>query len=336
MGADQDREDLLQALAAARRERDDLLAQMDRLNERHNMLAELNRWALGTEDPLTLVGPMLDVCTQEIGVTGAGVYLVSDSGVIELAASTAPPAQHMPPSLNVDALNAAARNGSLERKISEPVLAYEYIVPISERGTLVGAVVVRREPSRPLEPDDVRFLYGVATAFATAIAVWAADLELRRLAMHDPLTGLPNRLFLLEHLSRAIARSLRAGASVAVFFIDFDDFKSVNDSWGHHAGDELLVEAARRLAAAVRAGDLMARLAGDEFIAVVESVDDATVAAVMSRLQGVFDAPFIVGDSTVRIRASIGVTLGGPGLTPHAMLALADDAMYAAKAGRKR
>ena len=336
MGADQDREDLRQALAAARRERDDLIAQLDRLNERHNMLAELNRWALGTEDPLTLVGPMLEVCTQEIGVTGAGIYLVSEAGDIALAASTPDPAHPMPLSLDGDALNAAARSGSLERKISEPVLAFEYVVPISERGTLVGAVVVRREPSRPLEPDDVRFLYGVATAFATAIAVWAADLELRRLAMHDPLTGLPNRLFLLEHLSRAIARSLRIGAPVAVFFIDFDDFKAVNDSWGHRAGDELLIEAGRRLAAAVRAGDLVARLAGDEFIAVVESVDAVTVAAVMSRLQGVFDDPFIVSDSTARIRASIGVTLGGPGLTPHAMLALADEAMYAAKAEKKR
>ncbi len=331
---EEDREDLARALAAARGERDALTAQLERIHQRHRLLSELNRWAVGVEDPMSLVRPMLEVCTQEIETTCAGIYLLDATGVVALVASSGR-AETLPAVLSLDAL-AKARAETPGHKVTVPELMYEYIVPVSERGALVGAIVVRRQPAQPLASEDLHFIYGVTVALATAVAVWAADRELRHLSMHDALTALPNRLFFAEHLDRAIARSARTGTSVAVFFIDLDDFKSVNDSWGHRAGDEVLVEAARRLAGAVRAGDLVARLAGDEFVAVVESVDEATVAAVTARLLAAFDEPIVATGAILAIRASVGVALTAPGVTGEATVALADIAMYAHKATRKR
>lgn len=159
--------------------------------------------------------------------------------------------------------------------------------------------------------------------------------DLAHQALMDPLTGLPNRRAVLAALARALARADRAGRGLAVLFLDLDGFKSVNDHHGHHAGDELLQQFARRLLGCVRQTDVVARLAGDEFVVILEALvaPEHDAAQVGAKIVEVASRPFVVDDATVTVGSSIGVSLHIPGTaaTPDALLAQADAAMYQAK-----
>jgi diguanylate cyclase (GGDEF)-like protein/PAS domain S-box-containing protein len=160
----------------------------------------------------------------------------------------------------------------------------------------------------------------------------AAEEALRRQALHDPLTGLPNRLMFMDRLTRAAARQERAeGGVVAVLFLDLDNFKAVNDLYGHEVGDRLLVEVARRLGQAVRATDTVARLGGDEFAVICEGADAATASLVASRVQEAFKDPVAVAGEQFPVGMSIGVALSPP-YSADSLLRYADSAMYHAKA----
>ena len=160
----------------------------------------------------------------------------------------------------------------------------------------------------------------------------ASEDELRYRAFHDPLTGLANRDLFRDRLEHAL--TLRREDPVAVAFIDLDDFKTVNDSLGHDAGDELLRSVAERLRACVRTGDTVARLGGDEFAALIE--DQHTVDGLVRRVLDAFDVPFRIGHRELHVSTSIGVSTGVPGQhTAPQLLQDADLAMYAAKAAGK-
>lgn len=157
-------------------------------------------------------------------------------------------------------------------------------------------------------------------------------------AFHDPLTDLANRSLFLYQVGQALARGSRHAAPVTVLFLDLDNFKTVNDSLGHAAGDRLLVEAARRLASCVRTGDLIARLGGDEFAVLVEeadAVDDVLLAA--SRIGAALARPFQLGGKEVFVSASIGIARSSLGETCDDLVRNADVAMYVAKSrGKER
>jgi diguanylate cyclase (GGDEF)-like protein/PAS domain S-box-containing protein len=164
-----------------------------------------------------------------------------------------------------------------------------------------------------------------------------ADLVHR--TMHDGLTGLPNRHLFVDRFQQAQARRRTAGAGVAVLFIDIDGFKDINDSLGHHAGDELLVEVGRRLTAAVRPADTVARYAGDEFLVLTDQVDSVIHATQLAwRLTHSLRTPYLVGDTEITLSASIGVCFSTDQADqPDDLLQNADRAMYAAKRqGRNR
>jgi diguanylate cyclase (GGDEF)-like protein len=182
-------------------------------------------------------------------------------------------------------------------------------------------LVVQRENSELT--DDLR---------DTVEQLHAREDELRFRAFHDPLTGLANRDLFRDRLGHAL--SLRRHDPVAVAFIDLDDFKTVNDSLGHDAGDELLRLVAERIRACVRSGDTVARLGGDEFAALIE--DPAAVDGLVERILDAFELPFRIGLRELHITASIGVSSGVPGRhdAPQ-LLQDADLAMYAAKAAGK-
>jgi diguanylate cyclase (GGDEF)-like protein/PAS domain S-box-containing protein len=161
---------------------------------------------------------------------------------------------------------------------------------------------------------------------------------LAELATHDPLTGLPNRTVMLEEITRAVSAAARSERTVAVVMLDVDKFKDVNDTFGHAAGDQFLVEVAGRMKATVRGADLVARLGGDEFVVVMREVADASEAVrTAERLRLALRTPIRVGDSDLFSTLSAGISIAGSGSRAGDLMREADTAMYAAKAqGRDR
>jgi diguanylate cyclase (GGDEF)-like protein len=161
----------------------------------------------------------------------------------------------------------------------------------------------------------------------------AANQQLRHLATHDALTGLPNRVLLDDRLQQAIAHADRDSRSFAVLVCDLDRFKLINDSLGHRAGDELLQEVARRLSTVVRGADTVARFGGDEFVLIGHSIDDAEDAADLAvRVMDVLQEPVRISAIDIHTSPSIGIAMyPEDGATMQALLAHADAAMYSAK-----
>jgi diguanylate cyclase (GGDEF)-like protein/PAS domain S-box-containing protein len=166
-----------------------------------------------------------------------------------------------------------------------------------------------------------------------------AQLRLQHDALHDTLTGLPNRTLFTDRVSQILHRSLRDPASgCAVLFIDIDRFKLVNDSLSHAVGDHLLIALAGRVAVALRPGDTVARLGGDEFTVLLEDITDAADAQVVAeRILDSLGEAFEIDGNELFVTASIGIAISTPGLTPSDLMRNADIAMYDAKRrGRSR
>ncbi len=165
------------------------------------------------------------------------------------------------------------------------------------------------------------------------------EMRLSHDALHDALTGLPNRVMFHDRFERVLESARRHGRHAAVLYVDLDGFKSVNDQWGHAAGDLLLQQAARRLEGCVRAEDTVARLGGDEFgivLATIEQADHCEVVA--DKVLSAMKQPFVLDGAVARVSASVGAALfPRHGSNADVLLAQADSAMYAAKqAGKNR
>lgn len=147
------------------------------------------------------------------------------------------------------------------------------------------------------------------------------------------MTGLPNRLMIRDELRLALSRlDRRPGGHTAVFFVDLDGFKAVNDALGHAAGDHLLRDVADRLSGIVRAHDLLGRLGGDEFVVICEELTaEYPIAAIAQRIGDALRTPFSLDGERFQITASIGVTSALPSAEPEKLIAQADTAMYRAK-----
>jgi diguanylate cyclase (GGDEF)-like protein/PAS domain S-box-containing protein len=165
-----------------------------------------------------------------------------------------------------------------------------------------------------------------------------AQAQLWRLANHDVLTGLPNRMQFNDQLERAIVRRKRGGQGLAVLFCDVDNFKPVNDTYGHQVGDGVLVEVAHRLDSASRESDMVYRIGGDEFVVVCEEFTDPTgLEQLAGRLIASVGRPIEVGAVTVDVGLSIGIALAAEDATAESLLIRADAALYSAKQlGRNR
>jgi diguanylate cyclase (GGDEF)-like protein len=160
--------------------------------------------------------------------------------------------------------------------------------------------------------------------------------RLWQLANHDDLTGLPNRLLLMDRLEQLLARMRRQEKRLAVMFLDLDDFKQVNDSYGHEIGDQLLKFVAERLRAAVRVDDTVARMSGDEFIILIGCVENTeSLQAVTQKIQQKLSDGFLVEGRLICVRSSIGIaTFPEDGNDPEALIKQADMRMYADKNSR--
>src|SRR5581483_1276611 len=184
--------------------------------------------------------------------------------------------------------------------------------------------------NRLADPD----VQGIVVSMRDVTARQALEDELRHQAFHDGLTGLANRALFEEHLVQALARARRHQEPVAVLFLDLDDFKTINDSLGHEAGDALLRVAAIRIASAVRADDTAARLGGDEFaVLAATTAHDDEARIIATRLLSALAEPFAVAGRDLRVSASIGVAWSDGSIGVRELMRDADTAMYAAKDG---
>jgi diguanylate cyclase (GGDEF)-like protein len=159
----------------------------------------------------------------------------------------------------------------------------------------------------------------------------ALESQLASMAFHDPLTTLPNRALFMDRLKHALDRSRRQEAKLAVLFVDLDDFKELNDSFGHESGDQALIAVAERLRACLRPGDTVARLGGDEFTVLLERAGDAEARRVAERILDKLGTPIAIEGRQFHVTPSIGVAFSDPTTQPNDLLRNADSAMYEAK-----
>ena len=213
-------------------------------------------------------------------------------------------------------------------------------MPVREYGVVVGCLTVgSREPGRRFSEAEQETLVSFAAHASLAISEARTADSLRQAlhdaqhdALHDPLTGLPNRALLRTRLDQ-VAKARRQGdATVALLFLDLDNFKHINDSLGHDVGDALLIAVAQRLANEIRPSDTIARLGGDEFAVLVEGLNaDTDVRHVADRLQAALSTPVSLDDRDLDVGASIGIAVWNGHDDIHALLRNADLAMYEAK-----
>jgi diguanylate cyclase (GGDEF)-like protein/PAS domain S-box-containing protein len=201
-----------------------------------------------------------------------------------------------------------------------------------------GVLTVHYTRAGAIPPDCLPFLDALANVVADAIHSRDVQEQIRHQALHDGLTGLPNRTMFLDRVAHALARNNRDPQPLAVLFIDLDRFKLVNDSLGHEAGDELLRLIAPRLAGAIRPSDTLARLGGDEFAVLCERLpSEMTATRIADQLMGSLEEPITVDGHVYTVSASIGITLSSDEFSAAELLRDADAAMYQAKAaGRGR
>ena len=207
-------------------------------------------------------------------------------------------------------------------------------VLVGDRAAPRGLLGAHTRMRRHFGPEDIDFLHAVAHVVAGALDRADTDQRITHDALHDALTGLPNRTLLLDRLSRALSRSARDGTHVALLFLDLDRLKVLNDSLGHHAGDEMLRGVGPRLEGVLRASDTIARFGGDEFAVVLEGLDGEREALLVAqRIVAAFELPFTIGGEARFGSASVGLVTADPTAPREAaeLLSAADAAMYRAK-----
>jgi diguanylate cyclase (GGDEF)-like protein/PAS domain S-box-containing protein len=306
--------------------------------QRQTLIAELGRKALAANGLDELFADAADAAARGLGAAGAALFEAGPDGMLvragagQLAQSTGLQlaCTHEDPRVADAALRSwftplAALHG-IDTGIDTAIVCGE---------RTFGHLGVYAARPRRFGADDANFLHGVANIVATAVERQEARNRLTYLAQYDPLTSLPNRRRLAHSLEDAIAAAARAQGRAAVMFIDLDRFKNINDMLGHGVGDQLLVQAAKRLSACARADDVVARLGGDEFALVLPALDgDGVAAGIAARVIEALAQPFYLEGQQLFVSASVGIaTYPENGRDAETLLKNADTAMYGAKNG---
>ena len=213
-------------------------------------------------------------------------------------------------------------------------------VPLVLDGALLGVYGLSFTRARPFGDEELTMHRMIARTAAQVLHGAQLHAQLGHLALHDPLTGLPNRTLFFDRVDQALTRSSRGGKPVALLMLDLDGFKLVNDGLGHAAGDHVLVEVARRLRAAVRGSDTVARLGGDEFVVLCEDAGQPQAVALATKLEQAVRQPVDVDGDEAIVTTSVGVAVHAPAVDAAAtdgteLLRAADAAMYEAKSRGK-
>jgi len=344
------------ALVVARNvtERAEAEEELARRARQQRAVADLGRFALGAHDVDEVVTHAVRTVTTTLGVE-MGVVLEYEAQTRTLRVATAvgvPPGDRhrMPTRIPMEesgdagaALRGRApvvvEDWSRETRfaaapdIRDLGVMSSLAVAVEGRERPWGVMNVHSRERRRFSADDVAFVRSVATLIAVALERDREEEATRHAALHDALTGLPNRTLAMDRLERALRRRRREGIDVAVLVLDVDRFKVVNDSLGHGAGDRVLLEIAPRLAAVLRPTDTVARLGGDEFVVVCEGVRGVEGAAeIARRIEEAFTRPVVLDHVEHFFSVSIGIALATrPEDDPDSLIRDADAAMYRAK-----
>lgn len=204
---------------------------------------------------------------------------------------------------------------------------------------LLAVLSLYLKQTGPPDQNDLTLLHQAAQLSSLAIERKRFEQKIYSLACYDPLTGLPNRRLFNNRLHEEIVKAERGAYGLAVLFIDLDCFKEVNDTWGHEAGDGLLVDAAQRIQSCVRESDTVARLGGDEFVVILPEVCNLSpLERVAQNIVSIMQRPFYYGERSANVSASIGIAVYPEDAgDEESLVSCADQAMYVAKeAGRNR
>jgi len=323
-------------------------------------VARLGETALRDGDPEALMNAAAALLTDTDGVESACIWALDRDGRrLHLRAGlegqvigagqrvSAARDSHAGAAVDSD-LHVIVDDWSTERRYTMPPA----LRVLGVRSSLAVVIQGKKEPFGVLDihstmpsrftPQDVHFVQASANVLADAIERHAADEALRHRVLHDSLTGLPNRPSFVGSLSEALRRGTVSGSPVGILFLDLDHFKLINDSLGHHAGDELLRAVAPRLRAHLRPGDIVARFGGDEFGVLVDRLaDEDEAVAIADRVSAAFGEPFVIDGVEHFITASLGIAVARPSTRepaePDMLIRDADAAMYRAKErGRSR
>jgi diguanylate cyclase (GGDEF)-like protein len=303
------------ALDGAREGLRDAQARLEQTVAQQAAIAALGRRALEGGDPADLMRETVAMLRRVLHVQSAAVMEHRNDGSTLVRARAGTPTKEAP-----DAYGASTT------------------IVIRGANAAFGTLEIEPVAPRTLTSEELDFLDAIANVLADAVARRSAEQELRHQARHDPLTGLPNRLLFVDTVSRALARAARREHLTAVFFLDVDGFKLVNDSLGHAVGDELLQGLAQRLAASLRPSDAIARFGGDEFVILCEDArDPRTAVLIAEEIVATIARPIVMGGVEHAVSASLGIALaqapvsGKPPRNAEDMIREADAAMYRAK-----
>jgi diguanylate cyclase (GGDEF)-like protein/PAS domain S-box-containing protein len=307
--------------------------------KRQTLIADLGRKALGANDLDELFPEAVHAAARGLGTACAALFELGQPRQLTLRAGAGrlAVAQGLQLACPADPLDPAAARTGL-RAWFAPLAGLHALdsgldAGIVCEGRRFGVIGVYADGARVFSQDEASFLDRIAHILATAVERHDARTRLTWLAQYDALTNLPNRRRLAACLEDAIAQAGRRQGRAAVMFIDLDRFKNVNDMLGHGVGDQLLAQAARRLEACARYGDVVARLGGDEFALVLPHLDDnADAAAVAERVVEAMARPFYLEGQQLFVSASVGIaSYPEDGADADALLKSADTAMYGAK-----
>lgn len=323
-----------------------------------DILSEFARTML-TDFPIQkILNHLVERIVQVMPVDGAGVTLISQGGSprhiaasngtamtyerlqFDLGQGPCMDAYASGEAVSVEDTKEETRFPEFTQGALDAGLAAVFAFPLRHGDDQLGALDLYRDTPGPLSPlrlKSAQTLADVAAAYlinaGARSELEASLLRSREAALHDPLTGLANRVLLFEFLDQAIRRDFRSRTFTAVLFCDIDQFKAINDVFGHRIGDELLVAAAGRLGGLLRPSDFLARLGGDEFVILCDGLDAITQATkIAQRAIDSFGTPFTLSVGQVETTLSIGIAMDGDStVASDDLLNNADRAMYEAK-----
>jgi diguanylate cyclase (GGDEF)-like protein len=242
----------------------------------------------------------------------------------------------------VDDVHALSQLAPVIQRLKGEGLRSYLTVPLFGQAKLIGSLNLGANTPAAFTAEHVEIAREVADLLAVAIQQaslyeqveqHAAELELQ--AMRDPLTGVPNRILLYDRLQQAILRGQRTNNPVALFILDVDHFKEINDTLGHQTGDQVLKELCPRLQQALRESDTLARLGGDEFGLLLPETDCNGAVLVAQKVLQLLEYPFLVKGQSLEVKVSLGIALyPDHGMEVSTLMRHADQAMYRAKNGR--